>query len=140
MRIPDLYDREVLIYNGRAWLALECDYWVAVLRLIRVYGLEPTQYALPLPGNRTIVSSNEARELRHCLVKSLDDIPNEDLWRHYKNEPDADTTPPHEFFSGVGVSYIQTLLDFISDYDFVIEISEPGTNYRFQGEMIKWPE
>ena len=70
-----------------------------------------------------------------CLENTFDDIPNEDLWRYYGNEPDPTTTPPHEYFSGVGLTSLLSVVGFVGKGGFSIEVSEPGTEYRYLGEV-----
>ena len=43
--------------------------------------------------------------------------------------------PPHEYFSGVGITYLLTLSEFLLAGDFFIEVSEPGTEFRLLGEL-----
>ncbi len=127
--MKDICDREVLLNRDGQWLALEGDYWLPLLRLLRAYGLEPDTYEPPPPGGRNYVNSGATKRLVACLTSALDDIPREDLWPHHRHEPDPWTAPPHEYFSSVGVSYLTNLLDFVGTGDFFIEVSEPGTAY-----------
>lgn len=81
---------------------------------------------------------NSMKQLAASVNKALDDIPN-DLWLYHGNDPDPRTTSPHEFFSGVGVSYFESLLNFVGNEEVFIELSDPGSEYPFLGESPKRP-
>ena len=132
-------DREILIQRGNQWLALEGDHWYVMLRLLKIYGLDDKIYAPPEPGQRSSIDSLAVQKLVECIKMAMDDLPNEDLWRFYGNDPDPRTTPPHEFISGAGGSYFETLLGFVGKDEVFIELPDPGTEYRFQGESSNRP-
>ena len=132
-------DSEILLYNQCEWLALEREYWTALLRLIRVYGLDPHSYSAPAPHHVRFINSAASARLVECLTNAMEDVPGVDLWHIYGNTPDPATTPPHEFFSGCGVSYLEALIDFVAPRAFSIEVTEPGTEYRFLGPMENHP-
>jgi len=71
----DICEREVLLNRAGQWLALEGDYWVPLLRLLRAYGLEPDTYQPPSPGGRNYVNAEATRKQVACLRNALDDIP-----------------------------------------------------------------
>lgn len=129
----DICEREVLLNRDGQWLALEGDYWIPLLRLLRAYGLEPDAYEPPSPGGRNYVNADATRELVACLTKALDDIPREDLWRHHRHEPDPSVAPPHEYFSGVGLTYLTNLMEFVGTGGFFLEVTEPGTDFSVLG-------
>ena len=130
----DVIDREILLHRKGQWLALESDYWLAMLRLIWAYGLDPDPFRPP-PSGCKVVSADASKQLIACLENSLDDIPDYDLWRHYGNEPDPVTTPPHEYFSGGGTTYLIGLTEFVGGGRFSIEVTEPKTEYCFLGAV-----
>lgn len=126
----DVTHREVVFYRNGTWLALEGDYWPPLMRLIRAHGLDPAPYTPPHPGQAKVVTADDARALAECLRGLLDNIPREDLWRHNRGPngaPDPHTTPPHEYFSVVGISYLVTLSEFVEGGEFWFWLSAIGT-------------
>ena len=121
----NLIELDIVLHRDGQRLALEGNYWPALLRLIEVYGLEPILYSAPPEGECALVSEDTAERLVACLIKSLDDIPDEDLWENYEGDPDPFTTPPHVFFSVTCESYLTDVIDFAERGAFSIEVAEP---------------
>ena len=129
----DITYREVILHSDNEWVAFEADHWPPLLRLVTAYGLDRGPYALPRYGVEKAVSEADSKRLVKCLRNALDDIPDEDCQIHHRNEPSSYTTSPHEWFSGVGKTYLTGVSDFIDGRAFSLQLTQPGTTFIEQG-------
>lgn len=116
-----LADMDVVIHCGGNRLALEGDHWLVLMRLIRIYGLQPDGFA-PEVNRRVYVNSDASQKLVEILETAMDDIPN-DGSDHY-SAWDLESVSVFDFFSGIGSSYLMEIYLFVDGHEFWLEVEE----------------
>jgi hypothetical protein len=118
-------ETEVVLTRADKGLALEESYWYAMLRILKIYDIDPEPYMVPQIGDKT-VSAHDARNLKAFLEKVLHDIPKNDLWAG-RGEPDVEQVNPFEYFSGVGISFLEVVIPFLSRGEFSMRVARRST-------------